>query len=78
LDAIGITGYDDEKLNELGKKIYKTKLEIKEKLGFRLSDVYIPKRVFETPAMGEIIDENTVREMIQMFDVKNKALFVNN
>jgi aldehyde:ferredoxin oxidoreductase len=74
LDAIGIAGYDEEKLSHLGQMIYKTKLKIKEKLGFRLKDVYIPLRIFETPAMGEVLDEGTVREMIDMFDAKNKAL----
>jgi aldehyde:ferredoxin oxidoreductase len=74
LDAIGITDYDSEKLNELGRRIYKIKLEIKEKLGFKLKDVFIPKRIFETPAMGQILDEGVVREMIEMFDTKNKAL----
>jgi len=74
LNAIGITGYSDEKLSELGRKIYKTKLLIKEKLGFDLTDVQISKRVFETPAMGEVLNKNIAREMIAMFDEKNKAL----
>jgi aldehyde:ferredoxin oxidoreductase len=74
LDAIGITDYNDEKLNELGRTIYKTKLEIKNKLGFELKNVYIPRRVYETPAMGNTLDESLVKEMIQMFDAKNKAL----
>ena len=74
LDAIGITGYDDGKLNELGKKIYRLKLQIKEELGFKLTEVQLPKRIFETRAMGEILDESTAREMIAMFDEKNRAL----
>ncbi|MCL2557506.1 MAG: hypothetical protein FWE09_03420 [Treponema sp.] len=74
LDVIGITGYTDEKLGELGRKIYKVKLQIKEKLGFDLTDVQISKRVFQTPAMGEMLNKNVVREMIAMFDEKNKAL----
>ena len=74
LDAIGISGYSDEMLNELGKKIYKVKLQIKEKLGFKLNGVQLSKRIFETPAMGEILDETTAREMIAMFDKKNNAL----
>ena len=74
LDAIGITGYTDEMLDELGKKIYKVKLQIKEKLGFKLTEVQLSKRVFETPAMGEMLDETIAREMIAMFDKKNNAL----
>jgi len=74
LDAIGIDGYDDEKLAALGRKIYRTKLQVKEKLGFELADVQISRRVFETPAMREMLDEKLAREMIAMFDAKNKAL----
>jgi len=74
LDAIGISGYTDQMLNDLGKRIYKVKLQIKEKLGFKLTDVQLSKRIFETPAMGEMLDETIVREMIALFDAKNKAL----
>ena len=74
LDAIGITGYDDGKLNDLGTNIYRTKLQIKEKLGFKLTDVQLPQRVFETTAMGEILDEGIAREMIAMFNAKNEKL----
>jgi aldehyde:ferredoxin oxidoreductase len=74
LDAIGISGYDSEKLGELGRKIYRTKLQIKEKLGFDLTKVQLPKRVFETLAMGEKLDENIAREMIAMFHEKNMAI----
>ena len=74
LDSIGQTGFTNEKLDELGKKIYKTKLQIKEKMNFQLKDVYLPKRIFETPAMGQVLDEKLVREMIGMFDEKNRML----
>ena len=74
LDAVGIPDYDAEKLNELAKKIYRVKLQIKARLGFSLAGVQLPKRVFETTAMGEMLDEKTVREMIEMFDAKNNAL----
>jgi aldehyde:ferredoxin oxidoreductase len=74
LDAVGITGFTDEKLHELGKNIYRTKLRIKEKLGFKLTDINISKRVFETPAMREPLDENIVREMISTFDKRNSEL----
>jgi len=74
LDAIGRSGFTDEKLDEIGRKIYKTKLQIKEKLKFNLKEVSLPKRVFETPAMGQILNEDLVKEMIQMFDEKNNKL----
>ncbi len=73
-DAVGIEGYDNEKLGELARKIYKTKLQIKEALGFDLSKIQISKRVFQTPAMGKVLDEGVVREMIEMFKQKNIEL----
>jgi len=76
LDSIGITGYDTDKLNKLGRNIYRTKLQIKEKLGFNLNDVQLSKRVFETTAMGEILNENIAREMIAMFNDKNNELLM--
>ena len=76
LDAIGRGEFTEQKLDELGRRIYKTKLQIKEKMKFKLSDVNIPKRLFETPAMGQILDEKPIREMIRMFDEKNKALLM--
>ncbi len=72
-DAIGVT-YTAEELNEVAKEIYKTKLRIKQALGFDLSDVKIPKRILETPAMNTKLDEDTIYEMIQMFKAKNEEL----
>jgi aldehyde:ferredoxin oxidoreductase len=75
LDAAGIPGLEDaDKLYDLGKRIYKLKLQIKEKMGFKLTGVQISKRVFQTPAMGAVLDENIAREMISMFNEKNNAL----
>ncbi|MCL2488533.1 MAG: aldehyde:ferredoxin oxidoreductase, partial [Oscillospiraceae bacterium] len=74
MDAVGLSGYDDDELNALGRRIYRVKLQIKEKLGFQLSGVQIAKRIFKTPAMGKMLDENIVREMIELFNEKNRAL----
>jgi aldehyde:ferredoxin oxidoreductase len=74
LDAIGIEGYDDARLGEVGRRIYATKLRVKDKLGFDLTDVQISRRVFETPAMGEVLDKGAARDMIAMFDARNKEL----
>jgi hypothetical protein len=45
-------------------------------LGFNLNDVQLSKRVFETTAMGEILNENIAREMIAMFNDKNNELLM--
>jgi aldehyde:ferredoxin oxidoreductase len=78
MEAIEITGYTSEKLYELGKRIYRTKLQIKEKLGFDLKNVQLPKRVFQTPAMGNVLDEGIAREMIELFHEKNNKLLAEN
>lgn len=74
VSAIAPENLNDEYLEQLGLRIYKTKLKIKEALGFDLSKIQISKRVFATPAMKEILDENLTREMIEMFKKKNEEL----
>jgi len=77
LDAVNAVepgSLNDEYLEQLGLRIYKTKLKIKKALDFDLSKIQISKRVFVTPAMKEILDENLTREMIEMFKKKNKEL----
>ncbi len=74
ISAIGPENLNDEYLEQLGLRIYKTKLKIKEALGFDLSKIQISKRVFSTPAMGNVLDEDTAREMIEMFKQKDEEL----
>ena len=77
LDAVNAVepgSLNDEYLEQLGLRIYKTKLKIKKALNFDLSKIQISKRVFATPAMKEILDENLTREMIEMFKKKNEEL----
>jgi len=73
LDAVG-RPTSVEELDEIAKRIYASKLRVKEKLGFDLSSIKLPKRIFETPAMGKKLDEATVYEMIEMFKKKNQEL----
>lgn len=74
VNAISPENANDDYLNRLGLQIYKTKLSIKQALGFDLSKIQISKRVFSTPAMKNVLDEALTREMIAMFKQKNDAL----
>ena len=74
ISAVAPENLNDEYLEQLGLRIYKTKLKIKEALGFDLSKIQISRRVFSTPAMREILDEDITREMIEMFKQKAEEL----
>lgn len=73
LSSVGIEMTEDE-LNDTAERIYATKLRIKRKLGFNECNVKIPKRILETDAMRRKIDPAIVKELVQMFYVKNQML----
>ncbi len=66
--------YTNEELDKIALRIYRTKLRIKEKLGFKLGEVKLPKRFFETPSMTGLLREDTAREIMDAFDEKCRAL----
>jgi aldehyde:ferredoxin oxidoreductase len=74
--ALKAAGFEpsDEEMTAISKRIYASKLRIKERLGFKLLDVKIPKRIFDTEAMGKKIDPKIVDYMIKKFDNKNIEL----
>jgi aldehyde:ferredoxin oxidoreductase len=73
LESVG-RPYTNEQLDRLARRILKTKLRIKEKLGFRLGDVRLPKRFFETPSMTGPLREETARAVMDAYDEKCRAL----
>jgi len=73
LKSIGWNITDDE-LTEISREIYKTKLRIKESLGFEVENVKLPKRYFETESMNGVLDEAVAYEMIELYNQKTKAL----
>ena len=73
LNAIGWNLTDDD-LTAIGKRIYKTKLEIKQAMGFDQRSVHIPKRYFETPSMNGLLDEETAYRMVDKYIAKSDAL----
>ena len=75
LSALNAIGYEfkDEDLTAIADKVYKTKLRIKDMLGFDLMKVRLPKRLFETPSLWGKLDEQMTYDMIRMYDEKLKT-----
>jgi len=78
LDALNSVGWDltDQDLTDISKRIYRTKLRIKNAYGFRQKAVKLPKRFFETPSMHGPLDETTAQHMIKDFTAKTDALML--
>ena len=76
LDSLNSVGWDltDQDLTDIAKRIYRTKLRIKNAYGFRQKAVKLPKRFFETPSMHGTLDEKTAQRMIKDYVAKTEAL----
>jgi len=76
LAVLNSIGYDitDEELTALGERIYRTKLRIKQMMGFDPKSVKLPKRLFETPSMSGKLDEQVTYELIDMYYKKVEEL----
>jgi len=76
LDALNSIGWNlvNDDLTAIGKRIYQTKLQIKNTLGFQQKSVKLPKRFFETPSMHGKLDEETAYRMIKKYTEKTEAL----
>jgi len=72
LSALHSVGYDisDEDLTEIGERIYKTKLRIKNMMGFDNKNIRLPRRLFETPSLSGQLDEKVAYELIDMYNKK--------
>lgn len=64
-----VFGWDlnEADLLEMGKKILLAKNRLKKEMGFELEDVYIPKRVLETPTPLGSMNESYLRETVKHF-----------
>ncbi|MDI6889438.1 MAG: aldehyde ferredoxin oxidoreductase family protein [Thermodesulfovibrionales bacterium] len=73
--ALSVTGFDlaPEVLHRIGEEIHKEKYRFKIREGFSLDNLYLPKRIFETPSALGKLDEKFIREVIEHF---KKAIFV--
>ncbi len=64
--AIGID-VSQEQLEELGEKIYASRLRVKEKLGFDFSQLRFPKRFFETESLHGRLSEEKMQNLLHLF-----------
>ena len=56
-----------EELKRLGKQIFDEKYAFKVREGFKLSNLRIPKRFFETACASGKIEEKTVQSMLKLY-----------
>lgn len=78
LAALNSVGWNlaDQDLSEIAKRIYRTKLRIKNAYGFRQKAVKLPKRFFETPSMHGPLDESTAQRLIRLYVDKTDQLML--
>ena len=73
LDCVG-KPMTNEELDRAALRIFKTKLRIKQKLGFKLGNVKLPKRFFQTPSMTGQLKEETAAAVIAAFEKRCEQL----
>ena len=66
LDAVGIQ-VDNKQLSEISREMLRTKYRIKEKLGYSLNQIKIPKRFFKTITLNGKLDEEKSNKMVQEY-----------
>lgn len=64
--AVGLD-LDDAFLTQIGQRIFQIKMRIRDKLGFDLKQVQLPKRFFETPGLHGVLEEKVAKEMIDLY-----------
>jgi len=64
LKPLGIE-MDENELKELGRRIYREKLELKKMMGFDPSKLRIPRRIFEVESPHGLLNEEYVREALE-------------
>ncbi|MEM3077956.1 MAG: aldehyde ferredoxin oxidoreductase N-terminal domain-containing protein [Nitrososphaerales archaeon] len=67
--ALDVLGYefDEERLKELGRCIYREKQALKASEGFRPSELRIPERIFEVPSFRGLIDKNYMKAALDHY-----------
>jgi aldehyde:ferredoxin oxidoreductase len=70
VDALAAVGYEttEEKLIDLGARILREKYAFKRREGFKMEDLRLPQRIFETPAPAGPFDEDFMRATIRHYD----------
>ncbi len=72
LSALNSIGHDltNDDLTAIADRIYRTKIRVKEMLGYDQTKVKIPKRYFQTPSMTGQLEEEVAYELIEMYTKK--------
>lgn len=72
LSALNAIGYDltDEDLTAIADRIYRTKLRVKEMLGYDQTKIQLPKRFFQTPSMTGHLEEDVAYDLIDRYNKK--------
>jgi aldehyde:ferredoxin oxidoreductase len=60
------TGFNltEQDLKAIGERIYLEKCKFSVREGFKPENIYIPKRIFNTPAAGKLINEDYLRQVV--------------
>ena len=68
--ALNLSGFDvdKEKLEEIGKKIYKNKYAFKIREGFTITPDQLPKRIYETPSPVAYLTEEYMDKALKHFE----------
>ena len=76
LSALNSLGWNltEKDLDDIGKRIYRTKLQIKRDMGYSQEKAKFPKRFFETPCLHGELDEATAYRMLGKYVAKTDAL----
>jgi aldehyde:ferredoxin oxidoreductase len=67
LGAIGLEGWTEEKLNDIGREIHRAKMDFKFREGYDLTKLRIPKRIFEVPTPNGLLKEEDLRRAIEVY-----------
>lgn len=74
--SIGIN-LTDQDLNKIANDIFFTRIRIKEKLGFTLDSIKFPKRIFETDTLWGKLDENRMKNLLNLYRERVKKEYEN-
>ncbi len=67
LGAIGLEGWTEDKLNDIGRDIHRAKMDFKFREGYDLTKLRIPKRIFEVPTPNGLLKEEDLRRAIEVY-----------
>jgi aldehyde:ferredoxin oxidoreductase len=63
-----------KELDELGALIYKERFKFKIREGFKIDDLKVPKRFFETKSMSGMLSENKLNNMAELYRNRIKEI----